>query len=513
LKKLITIEKNLFKFCCFLFTFFVLIPTVSAAKVPLMTCKYGTEDQKTIYELKIYKDFSHSGKVTMYEGKTKNNKEKIENWTNDEGNTRAFIRNSGICPAYVSFKKSGGYHINFGEVKGAKKLLLINDSTTNVLNLRNYLQIEPSTMCPFYDENNNKLTISIPNIVWESLNDIAGGQANFKVGDCNSDGLEKVVVLTDVTNKSNQAYTPGIQTPNSCINYPYIGYPYVNDISKVNTCKELTRSPKNEDGTVDEPEPGSNRAVVSKQYRSEHSAIGKEFTYEIAYEPNSQWFAGNYISFLRDKDYDNNKVYIIHYGTYDDYKEKVLNPMISQLKWPDKIYCEKVFGYTTYSSNCNVISPSKTDFKCSDIENTALVCAVDNRVFGTGYVKQNYTFNLVTDDNSNLENIKNGNYYNVQTGEPINCSDFVTDGGVNIIQDIFNIIMIVGPILAIVLGGFDFAKASLQSDEQALKKAGSNFTKRIIAAVLLFLLPLLITFILEIAVEAGVLTDLPDLCV
>ena len=102
-----------------------------------MTCKYGTEDQKTIYELEIYKDFSHSGKVTMYEGKTKNNKEKIENWTNDEGNTRALLE-IVVFVQLMFHSKSGGYHINFGEVKGAKKLLLINDSTTNVLNLRNY---------------------------------------------------------------------------------------------------------------------------------------------------------------------------------------------------------------------------------------------------------------------------------------------------------------------------------------------------------------------------------------
>jgi hypothetical protein len=107
-----------------------------------------------------------------------------------------------------------------------------------------------------------------------------------------------------------------------------------------------------------------------------------------------------------------------------------------------------------------------------------------------------------------------------ETGKPINCSDFLytdkdTGETVNLISELFNIIMIIGPILALVLGGLDFAKATLQSDENALKKAGTNFGKRIIAAALLFLLPFIINLILGIASNAGVfegMEKVPDVC-
>jgi hypothetical protein len=100
-------------------------------------------------------------------------------------------------------------------------------------------------------------------------------------------------------------------------------------------------------------------------------------------------------------------------------------------------------------------------------------------------------------------------------GDPLSCDDFTTDDGVNIVSDLFNIIMIIGPILALVLGGLDFAKATLASDESALKKAGTKFGKRIIAAILLFLLPLIINLILGIAFDAGVfgnMSDVPNMC-
>jgi hypothetical protein len=100
-------------------------------------------------------------------------------------------------------------------------------------------------------------------------------------------------------------------------------------------------------------------------------------------------------------------------------------------------------------------------------------------------------------------------------GDPLSCDDFTTDDGVNIVSDLFNIIMIIGPILALVLGGLDFAKATLASDESALKKAGTKFGKRIIAAILLFLLPLIINLILGITFNAGVfegMEDVPAIC-
>jgi hypothetical protein len=100
-------------------------------------------------------------------------------------------------------------------------------------------------------------------------------------------------------------------------------------------------------------------------------------------------------------------------------------------------------------------------------------------------------------------------------GNPLNCDDFIAKDGMNIVSELFNIIMIVGPIIALVLGGVDFAKATLASDESALKKAGTKFGKRIIAAILLFLLPLIINLVLSISFNAGVFGNMentPAIC-
>ena len=109
--------------------------------------------------------------------------------------------------------------------------------------------------------------------------------------------------------------------------------------------------------------------------------------------------------------------------------------------------------------------------------------------------------------------IKDDMEYDEETHEYISCDDFVNSKDGNMIQDIFDLIMLIAPILVIVLGGLDFAKASLQSDENAIKKAGINFGKRLIAAVLLFLLPLIISLIMEIAFDAGVLESIPEICI
>lgn len=58
-----------------------------------------------------------------------------------------------------------------------------------------------------------------------------------------------------------------------------------------------------------------------------------------------------------------------------------------------------------------------------------------------------------------------------------------------------NLIKYGGTILVIVLGSVDFLKATVSDEDGASKKAFQKLTKRLIAAALLFLLPLLIQFL------------------
>jgi hypothetical protein len=79
--------------------------------------------------------------------------------------------------------------------------------------------------------------------------------------------------------------------------------------------------------------------------------------------------------------------------------------------------------------------------------------------------------------------------------QPIECKDF----GEGNIAKVFSYLSIIGTILLIVFGVIDFSKASLSGDDDALKKAGKNFSKRLIAAVLLLILPIIVNFIMNIA--------------
>ncbi len=108
--------------------------------------------------------------------------------------------------------------------------------------------------------------------------------------------------------------------------------------------------------------------------------------------------------------------------------------------------------------------------------------------------------------------------------EQINCDDFIYTedeanaiGNYNLVQELFSLIMLLGPILLIVYGTLDFAKAVLSGDESALKKAGTNFGKRILALILLFLIPFIVSALLKIAFDAGVfgegLSDIPSVCI
>lgn len=95
---------------------------------------------------------------------------------------------------------------------------------------------------------------------------------------------------------------------------------------------------------------------------------------------------------------------------------------------------------------------------------------------------------------------------------PIDCNDFIdASTGRNLIQEIWTLFEIAAPILLIVFGSLDFVKATAAADADALKKAGNNFMKRVIAAVLLFLIPFIVSFILTSAGVWG--NNVPAVCV
>jgi len=94
----------------------------------------------------------------------------------------------------------------------------------------------------------------------------------------------------------------------------------------------------------------------------------------------------------------------------------------------------------------------------------------------------------------------------VQFGESVVTSCEAILGDVlDIIQTIFSYMKLLAPILVIFFGSMDFAKAVVASDDKEMKKATSNFMKRLIAAVLLFFIPWFIELMFSLpGLELGI---------
>ena len=74
----------------------------------------------------------------------------------------------------------------------------------------------------------------------------------------------------------------------------------------------------------------------------------------------------------------------------------------------------------------------------------------------------------------------------------INCSDF------SALHIIYNIVLIIAPILVILFGTIDYSKAVMTSDLEKMDKFKKRFKPRLIAVIVLFLVPLLIKLILSL---------------
>ena len=65
------------------------------------------------------------------------------------------------------------------------------------------------------------------------------------------------------------------------------------------------------------------------------------------------------------------------------------------------------------------------------------------------------------------------------------------------LQKLFDLIKIIGPILVVLFSAYDYLKSIFSSNDDALTKTNQRFIKRVIAAALIFLLPALLSIILN----------------
>lgn len=92
-----------------------------------------------------------------------------------------------------------------------------------------------------------------------------------------------------------------------------------------------------------------------------------------------------------------------------------------------------------------------------------------------------------------------------------NCEDLIGSERRKLINTLMKWMRIAVPILLIVFGIIDFATALFSSKEDDMKKKRETFIKRIIAAVLVFLAPILVNLLLDVANDVWNWIN-PDTC-
>lgn len=86
--------------------------------------------------------------------------------------------------------------------------------------------------------------------------------------------------------------------------------------------------------------------------------------------------------------------------------------------------------------------------------------------------------------------------------DPNVCNNPGVTKAVSILGKFLYVLKIVVPMIIIVLGMVDFGKATISSDEAAIKKATGSLVRRVIAGFIIFFIPTIVIAIIN-AVDSG----------
>ena len=152
---------------------------------------------------------------------------------------------------------------------------------------------------------------------------------------------------------------------------------------------------------------------------------------------------------------------------------------------------EQINAYNSYKSELS-------NLDCSDTSSLTMVNNCNNynmqknmvvsdlmRINEKGYKCDSLKSQIDTIINENKENC--GKVFGVELD--------------NIVNNIMIMFYIIGPILLIIFGSIDYARAVVASDEKELKKANIRFIKRLTATVLLFIAPIIVNLITSLNIS------------
>ena len=274
--------------------------------------------------------------------------------------------------------------------------------------------------------------------------------------------------------------------------YDYFGKNYCNDWK--NTSNELCKSLKSEDGKQvtdgDEKYCLANKVTlfVYDSYTDDYKR-DKVSNSVMLFEKDNKLVCANE-DFVYDRDTDscvsnNNRIYLYPYGsTANAFLKSYLGKIEeSGGSCPTLNFClygqsgNEVSWYTEFGEcDSSVYKYGISQSVDSNGSTTSVGGLTEDNVFGDYIIFKKNNFSIC-EDNKIFGDKK--------------LTDFV--------QGLVNVVKVLIPVILLVLGSIDFVKAIFAQDESGIKKAQSVFIKRLIIAVVIFLIPSIFGIILDIA--------------
>ncbi len=152
----------------------------------------------------------------------------------------------------------------------------------------------------------------------------------------------------------------------------------------------------------------------------------------------------------------------------------------------DKINSYEVYKQSLESLDC-------TDNSDVDNVNACNENSVKRNIVVTEIMKLNDEKRICPSEEKEVEQI-------IKENED-SCGQIFDDTFNNFVNGIMKVFYILGPILLVLFGTLDFTKATVSNDAQALKKATRDFSKRLVATILLFLVPAVVNILLSFNVS------------
>jgi len=208
---------------------------------------------------------------------------------------------------------------------------------------------------------------------------------------------------------------------------------------------------------------------------------------------------------LANNEWKNHNIYIVSVGPVDDDKASyvdnnginsfnnsmstlISNGNISNLKYIDLGYTES--SISSYDSEG--LHYGKSDYQKIFNDINSGISRIENNNSNNNNNDGNNSDDVIIDDS-----IPEDSEFD---SAPLTCDDFFSPELRDIVSGGYTILKVAAILLTLILGMIDFAKGIYSNDSDYLKKASKKFVKRLIACIVILLLPLIINPIVEMAI-------------